>query len=94
LWESSLFPLEQRIEVFEGFLSVWRWVEVLFARRPNLPDETDDHLVEPAVAGNAKAIVTRNTRDLARRELRFPSLNVLTPEQCPSAFRDRCSKGQ
>ena len=40
--------------MFDGFLSVCRWVEVFFAWRPNLPDEADNHLVELAVAGNAK----------------------------------------
>jgi len=65
--------------MFDGFLSVCRWVEVFFAWRPSLPDEADNRLVELAVAGNAMAIVTRNTRDLARGELRFPSLKILTP---------------
>lgn len=82
LWDASLLTPGQRIEVFEGFLGVCRWVEVFFAWRPNLPDEADNHLVELAVAGNAKAIVTRDTRDLARGELRFPSVRILTPEQC------------
>lgn len=86
LWKSSLLASEQRVEVFDGFLSMCRWVEVFFAWRPNLPDEADNHLVELAVAGNAKAIVTRNIRDLARGELRFPSLKILTPEQCLKAY--------
>ena len=47
---------------------------------PNVPDEGDNHLVELAVAGGAKAIVTRNIRDLSRMELRFPALMLLTPE--------------
>ena len=42
--------------------------------------EGDNHLVELAVAGGAKAIVTRNIRDLSRMELRFPTLMLLTPE--------------
>lgn len=47
--------------------------------RPNLPDEADNHVVELAVAGGAEAIVTHNTRDFARTELRFPGLRVVTP---------------
>ncbi len=70
----------------DAFLSVCRWIEVFFAWRPNLPDEADNHLVELAVAGNASAIVTRNTRDLVRGELRFPSLQVLTPERCLETY--------
>jgi predicted nucleic acid-binding protein len=45
-----------------------------------LPDEADNHWVELAVAGAARAIVTRNRRDVARMELKFPSLSVISPE--------------
>lgn len=86
LWADALLPPRARDEVFNGFLSVCRWVEVFFAWRPNLPDEADNHLVELAVAGNAAAVVTRNTRDLRRGELRFPSLRILTPEECLEAY--------
>ena len=86
LWTESSLSVKQRDEVFDGFLHVCRWVEVFFAWRPNLPDEGDNHLVELAVAGNATMIVTRNTRDLVRGELRFPSLRVLTPEQCLETY--------
>ena len=30
--------------------------------------------------------MTRNLRDLGRGELRFPTLQVLTPEQCLEVF--------
>jgi putative PIN family toxin of toxin-antitoxin system len=86
LWANALLSARERDEVFDGFMSVCRWVEVFFAWRPNLPDEADNHLVELAVAGNAVAIVTRNTRDLMRGELRFPALSILTPEQCLEAY--------
>jgi predicted nucleic acid-binding protein len=39
------------------------------------------HLVELAVAGGAQAIVTKNTRDVAKMELRFPNLRVATPAE-------------
>jgi putative PIN family toxin of toxin-antitoxin system len=86
LWASALVPAKEREEVFDALVSRCRWVEVFFAWRPNLPDEADNHLVELAVAGNARAIVTRNIRDLTRGELRFPGLSVLTPEQCLEEF--------
>jgi len=37
-------------------------------------------LVELAIAGEAKTIVTRNIRDLASMELRFPGLAIRAPE--------------
>lgn len=45
----------------------------------DLHDEADNHVVELAVAGNAEAIVTHNTRDFRRSELRFSGLAVVTP---------------
>lgn len=86
LFNRSPLTEEQRQEVFNGFLAVCRWTAVHFAWRPNLPDEADNHLVELAVAGRAAAVVTRNVRDLARGELRFPGIRILTPEQCLEVF--------
>jgi predicted nucleic acid-binding protein len=79
---NSLLSVKERSEVFDGLMSRCRWVEVYCAWRPNLPDEGDNHLIELTVAAHADAIVTRNLRDVARGELKFPSLRVLTPEQC------------
>ena len=82
----SVLSARERGEVFDGLMSRCRWVEVFYAWRPNLPDEADNHLIELAVAAQADAIVTRNLRDVARGELKFPKLRVLTPEQCLEAF--------
>jgi hypothetical protein len=67
--------------MLNAFLSVSRWQTVYHAWRPNLPNESDNHLVELALAGGAAAIVTKNVRDLARGELRFPGLKVRQPEE-------------
>jgi putative PIN family toxin of toxin-antitoxin system len=86
LFSGSVLSAKERNEVFDGFLHRCRWVEVFYAWRPNLPDEADNHLIELAVAAQADAIVTRNLRDVSRGELKFPSLKVLTPEQCLEVF--------
>ncbi|MEJ7669791.1 MAG: putative toxin-antitoxin system toxin component, PIN family [Casimicrobiaceae bacterium] len=86
LFASSILSVRERNEVFDGFLNRCRWVEVFYAWRPNLPDEADNHLIELAVASQADAIATRNLRDMSRGELKFPSLRVLTPEQCLEIF--------
>lgn len=70
-----------RRELFEGFLSVCRWVTVHYLWRPNLPDDGDNHVFELAIAGGAEVVVTRNIRDFTRAELRFPELFILTPTQ-------------
>jgi hypothetical protein len=84
--DGSGHSIKERNEVFDGFLSGCRWVEVFYAWRPNLPDEADNHLIELAVAAQASAIVTRNLRDVSRGELKFPTLKILTPEQCLEVF--------
>jgi predicted nucleic acid-binding protein len=70
----------ERDELLDIFLSVCQWTRIYYGWRPNLPDEADNHLIELAVAGSARAIVTRNRRDVARMELKFPSLSVISPE--------------
>jgi putative PIN family toxin of toxin-antitoxin system len=86
LFVGSALSAAERSEVFDALLSRSRWVEVFYAWRPNLPDEADNHLIELAVAAQADAIVTRNLRDVARGELKFPMLRILTSEQCLEAF--------
>ena len=86
LFARSALSTKERGEVLDGLMSRCRWVEVFYAWRPNLPDEGDNHLIELAVAAQAEAIVTRNLRNVARGELKFPTLRVLTPEQCLEVF--------
>ncbi len=76
---SPLSP-EKRLALLEAFIISCQWVRVYYTWRPNLRDEADNHLVELAVAGSADVIVTRNLRDLAPMELRFPQLRVCSPE--------------
>jgi putative PIN family toxin of toxin-antitoxin system len=86
LFSASPLSASERTDVFDGFLKQCRWVEVFYAWRPNLPDESDNHLIELAVAAQANVIVTRNLRDVGRGELKFPALKVLSPEQCLEIF--------
>ncbi len=86
LFSTCALSAKERDDLFNGLLGRCRWVEVFYAWRPNLPDEADNHLIELGVAAQAHAIATRNLRDVSRVELKFPSLRVLTPEQCLEAF--------
>ena len=73
---------EERLEVLKALAAVGKWVSIYYGWRPNLPDEGDNHLIELAVAGNAKAIVTYNTKDLQRGQLLWPQLRIFTPADC------------
>ena len=70
---------EEREVLLNAFLSVRTWQAISYLWRPNLPDEADNHLVDLAVAGRAEAMVTWNTQDLQRGELRFPGLRIVRP---------------
>jgi putative PIN family toxin of toxin-antitoxin system len=71
----------ERMVVLGALAAAGEWVKIYYGWRPNLPDEGDNHLIELAIAGGAKAIVTHNIRDLANGELRWRNLFVLTPAQ-------------
>jgi predicted nucleic acid-binding protein len=81
LGRSELFAdcpigVEDRDALFNAFLRVCSWVRVSYLWRPNLRDESDNHLIELAVAGHANWIITRNVRDIAHGEMIFPELKV------------------
>lgn len=80
IFAASRLSQSEREELLDIFTATCRWTRVYYAWRPNLRDEGDNHVIELAVAGNAQAIVTRNTRDFTLAcELRFPQLRILTP---------------
>ncbi len=68
-------------ELLNAFYSVCHWIPIYYLWRPNLKDEADNFLVELALAGNARHIITNNIRDLHGAELNFPEFSVATPEQ-------------
>ena len=79
LFTAASITSNDRVELLEAFLSVCEWVDITFLWRPNLPDESDNHLIELAIAGNAESIIAGNTRDFAAGELVFDSMRVVTP---------------
>ena len=71
---------EQDIGNFVDFIcKIGHHQEIFFLWRPFLPDPTDDHVLEVAVAAGCDAIVTYNKRDFKGIE-RF-GLRVLDPRE-------------
>ncbi|HED19309.1 MAG TPA: putative toxin-antitoxin system toxin component, PIN family [Gammaproteobacteria bacterium] len=66
-------------ELLKALYAVCRWVPIYYLWRPNIADESDNFLIELALAGNATHIVTNNIRDFRNAELKFPSVRILTP---------------
>lgn len=83
-----LTPKEQD-ELLDAFFARCTWVRITFRWRPNLQDESDNHLFELAVAGGAAIIVTNNVRDLRSGELIFPDIGILTPAEFLETLRTR-----
>jgi len=77
---------KERKSLVAAFLSVSEWIKIYYLWRPNLPDEADNHLIELALAGDARAIISNNIRDLHHGELQFPNLHILTPTEFLKTF--------
>ena len=86
LFRTSPLTRAERQELFAAFLSVCEWVQIYYSWRPNLRDETDNHVVELAIAGGA-AIITNNVSDFRGADLRFPELRILTPRSLLEELR-------
>jgi len=68
-------------DLLAAFVSVTEWVPIYYSWRPNLRDEGDNHIIELAIAGNAKIVATNNIKDFQSTELVFPTLSILKPAQ-------------
>ena len=71
------FDAEKRSQFLDDYASMCRWVEIHFNWRPNLRDEADNHVIELALAGQARFVVTHNIRDFATGELNMPDLRIV-----------------
>jgi len=68
-------------EFLDDFASICTAVDAWFLWRPNLPDKTDNHIIELAIAANADYIVTNNLKDFAQPELLHGGYEVISPQQ-------------
>ena len=80
LFARSRLSAVERATLLDTFLALCEWTKIYFLWHPNIADESDNHLIELAVAGDASHIVTRNERDFCNSQLRFHALRVLSPE--------------
>lgn len=80
LFSKSYLNEIERDELLDIFLAHCEWTKIYYNWRPNLKDEADNHLIELAVAGNARYVVTYNLRDFSQTELKFPDMKICTPK--------------
>jgi predicted nucleic acid-binding protein len=74
-------------EVLDGLAAVGRRVKLAFRWRPALPDPNDDMVLETAINGQARAIVTFNQRDFNLVAAEFGCL-VMRPGEFHRALAD------
>jgi len=72
---------QERRNLLNAYYSICHWVSIHYLWRPNIRDEGDNFLIELAIAENAKYIITNNINDFKNMQLKFPSLQIITPEQ-------------
>ncbi len=73
-----LLTSKGRSQFLDNFLSICRWNELYYSWRPNLFDESDNHIIELAVAVGASYVITNNVRDFRSAELRFDEVKIVT----------------
>jgi uncharacterized protein len=76
-----LLSREEILKLLKAFLSVCEWVNIYYLWRPNLRDEADNHLIELAIAGNSRFLVTNNLKDFQNTQLLFPNLLTTNPHE-------------
>lgn len=79
--DKSLLTIKENQDFLDDFLSICQWNEFYYKWRPNLKDESDNHLLELALASQSRFIVTHNLRDFQFAELKFPEVKILNPSQ-------------
>jgi predicted nucleic acid-binding protein len=88
LMSKSPLSLTERERFLNAFLGVCEWVDIYFGWRPNLRDESDNYLIELAVAGGAHWIISNNVADFADSELKFPQIRVVRPGEFLRALKE------
>ena len=76
---SCPLSIEEIQILLASFMNVCEWTRIYYLWRPNLIDEADNHLIELAIAGNAKIIATNNIKDFKQTQLVFPEILILKP---------------
>jgi len=87
LFQNCRLNASEREALFDIFAGRCRWVKTYYAWRPNLKDEGNNHVVELAVASSAHRLVTWNTKDFERMELKFPGLRCCDPPSLLKEYR-------
>jgi putative PIN family toxin of toxin-antitoxin system len=79
IFRRARLNMVERNELLDAVFATSTLVEAKYLWRPNLRDESDNHLIDLAVAANARYLVTSNVRDFIGGDLRFDHIKVIEP---------------
>lgn len=88
LFKHSAVSAQERSVLFDAFLSRCQWVNIYYRWRPNLKDEADNHVLELAIAGNARWLITGNHKDFQHYQLRFPEIDIVSAAHCVAQLEE------
>jgi len=81
--ESSMEQFNLTLSQVEDFLDLLEIIGdrflIFYLLRPNLIDESDNHIVECAFVSNSKYLITSNTKHFTTGELKNLNFKVITP---------------
>ena len=89
LFANGILSRQEREALLDTFFASCTWTPIYFLWRPNLRDEGDNHVVELAIAGNAKTIITANKRDFLDSDLSFPDIEICNASEFLNSERIR-----
>ena len=72
-------PLEYYLKIVKALIQNGIQIQKPILNRPTLPDNSDDKILECAIAGRCNAIMTFNVRDFPINILNRFELTVMTP---------------
>ena len=88
----NLEQLEWSIAEIEDFLDLLALLaqkhDIYYLLRPNLPDESDNIFVECAFASNSEFLISGNTKDFKKGELKGLNYKLTTPKEFYKIWRD------
>ena len=78
------------IDKFLRFIAyIGRVFDIYFLLRPNLQDEKDNKILELAITSGSDVLITCNIRDFQQAELKFESLQIMTPSEFVKMWREQ-----
>lgn len=91
--EKSLIDFGLELTDVEKFLRFVAFVgkpfDVYYLLRPNLLDESDNKILELAVASQSDFLITSNIRDFRNSELKIDQQKIITPANFAKRWREK-----